>query len=102
MSEMPRELFVNDPIQTAAGDLLYEGYASRFHARYKYHHDDKVQGLVDALKPFAAAFNKAEKVIEKDADHDLCHIVRATTFWLSYDDFLKAVSALTEWRKENV
>jgi len=59
--------------------------------------DSVVKEMATALEPFAAAFNKAEQVIVKDANNDLCHIIRATTFWLSYNDFLRAVSATSKF-----
>jgi hypothetical protein len=56
---------------------------------------DVVEKVIDALKPFASSLDRASTVIREDADDDISHIVRATTFFLSYNNFLLAQSALS-------
>lgn len=56
--------------------------------------------LVQALEPFAAAFGEAEGLIQKDAKHRSAHVVRSTTYWLSYNDFRRAHETVSDHRAQ--
>jgi hypothetical protein len=50
--------------------------------------------LEGILEPFAIAFDKAKGIHDPNAQFLDSHVVRATTFWLSYANFRKAQEAI--------
>jgi hypothetical protein len=55
--------------------------------------------LAEALKPFKKAFIAAEETIGPVRDR-VSHVVKVTSYWLSYNDFVRAVEALTAYESE--
>jgi hypothetical protein len=52
---------------------------------------------VEALKPFSMALKASEKTIVEDmpASDRVSHVVRCTTYWLSYRNYQSATEAIT-------
>lgn len=58
-----------------------------------------VSVLVEALEPFANALVNAEGAVTQGIEHRASHVIRATTFWLSFNCFVRAVEALAAYQK---
>lgn len=56
---------------------------------------------VEALKPFDRALEKAHNVISSGTPYSdqISHVVRATTYWLSYQDFDRLHDVITAAEK---
>jgi len=59
-----------------------------------------VDALMDALEPFANAYVNAECTIAQDAEHRGNHVIRATSFWLSFNHFVAAIKARSAFKKD--
>ena len=62
--------------------------------------DSVVEDLVTALEPFANALVKAEETISQEVSgvNRSSHVIRTTTYWLSYNDFARAIKALSKFK----